>query len=307
MPTSVYRTTTDLPEAYPPELSLSGDYPPPPDPPHNSQNFLSRMSPSPITVPTNSIPPLIRKNSRNQFTTDLPNMSPSPITVPTNSIPPLIRKNSRNQFTTDLPNMSPSPITVPDSSTHKTVKFIPNLKYDNNQDIFWYNNSPITENQYQWLTNRINKGFEIPEIFTYQTNILYKEEDGTCWFKGYNISCETYDGLNKKQHDDRVKLKAMHKKPGLYRDPLENITLLWLREIGHGEDAIIKNKNIERDWHILKYGPTTAYRGFTIEPGTPGDVSNDMSTINNILQTQRMKEFNEEQYELLKRHYNKDK
>ena len=306
---------------------------------HKLTTEFAKLSPSPITVPTESQSNrtnFVRLNSSNKLTTDFAKSSPSPITVPTESRSNHTnfgRLNSSNKLTTDFAKSSPSPITVPTESqplrlttdlpdqrngrqipqvmspskrVKTVVRFRPNLKYDNVQDIFWYNNSPITENQYQWLTNRINKGFEIPEIFTYQTNILYKEEDGTCWFKGYNISCETYDGLKKEQEDYRVNLKATHKTPGLYRDPLERFTLLWLREIGQGEDAIIKNKNIERDWHLLKYGPNTAYRGFTIEPGTPGDVSNDMSTINNILQTQRMKEFNEEQYELLKRYYNKD-
>jgi hypothetical protein len=284
MSTRVYRATTDLPKAYPPELSPAGRFPPPPDPPPNSHNFLSRMSPSPITVPTNSIPPLIRKNSRNQFTTDFPKMSPSPITVP--------------------PVLSPSPI--PKSKKQK-VQFQPNLSYNKEVDIHWYNDSPITKSQYNWLVDRHKKGLEIPEIFTYQTKILYKEEfDGTCWFKGYKISCETYDGLNEEQNANTKKLAKSHTKPGLYRDPLERFTLLWLREIGQGEAALNKNKNIERDWHLLKYGPTTAYWGVTIEPGTPGDVSNDISTIDNIIKTKIMKEFNEEEYELLKRYYNKD-
>ena len=154
-------------------------------------------------------------------------LSPSPITVPT-----VVRK-----FTTDLPNMSPSPITVPYSSTDKTVKFQPNLFYNEVEDIHWYNNSPITESQYNWLVDRHNKGLEIPDKFTYPPKILYKELDGTCWFKGYNISCETYDGLEEEQDKNAKYLKRNYKKLGLYPDPLEQLTLLWLREIGEGETA----------------------------------------------------------------------
>ena len=275
MPNKTTKYTTDI-LPYPSGLLPAGHEPPPPDPPHNSQKSLSRISPSPITVPTKSTPPLIRINSR-------------------------------NKLTTDLPNMSPSPITVPDSSTHKTVKFQPNLSYNEAVDICWYNNSPITKSQYNWLVDRHQNSLEIPDKFTYQTNILYKEPtDSTCWFKGYPIWCETYDWLKAKQDKHTNILAKSHKKPGLYRDPVEKISLLWLREIGEGEAAVNDNENIERDWRLLKYGPETAYRGFTVEPGKTADVLQDTREIDGIHKTMQTTGFYEDQYQLLLRNYNKD-
>ena len=265
----VYRATTDLPRDYPQELSPAGNVPPPPDPPPNSHNVLSRISPSPITVP--------------------------------------IDHSNKRVFTTDFhPVQSPSPITVPVPKKEK-VNFQPNLSYNTEEDIFRYNNSPITESQYNWLNNRLEKSLEIPDKFTYQTNILYTEEaDHTCWFKGYNISCETYDGLKLKQDEIKMNLAKNHKKPGLYRDPLEKYELLWLREIGEGEIADKKNQNIERDWKLLKYGDGTAYRGFTIEPGKHANVFKDMKTIEKIYNTTQKKKQDEDEYQLLLRNYNQD-
>ena len=223
-------------------------------------------------------------------------LSPSPITVP-----------KVKKLTTDLPNMSPSPITVPGSSTHKTVKFQPNLFYNEVEDIHWYNNSPITESQYNWLVDRHDKGLEIPDKFIYPPKILYQEElDGTCWFKGYNISCETYYGLEKEQEQITKELAKHHKKPGLYPDPLERYTLLWLREIGKGEKAVIKNNQIERDWKLVKKGPINVYHNYTITPGKPTDVSNDMNTIEALHQTNRKEEEKKDKLDLLQRYYNKD-
>ena len=274
---NIYRTTTDTLPSYPSKLSRPDKHPPAPDPPHNSISFHTGLSPSPITVPTG--------------------VSPSPITVPT-----VVRK-----FTTDLPNMSPSPITVPYSSTDKTVKFQPNLFYNEVEDIHWYNNSPITESQYNWLVDRHNKGLEIPDKFTYPPKILYQEElDGTCWFKGYNISCETYYGLEEKQEQIAKGLAKHHKKPGLYPEPLEKITLLYLREIGNDENAKRKNFQIERDWKLVKKGPINVYRNYTITPGEQGDVLNDMKTIEALHQTNRNEEEKKDKLDLLQRYYNKD-
>jgi len=247
-----HRFTTDQYD-YPPELSPAGRFPPPPDPPPNSHNFLSRMSPSPITVP---------------------------------------------------PVLSPSPIT---KSKKQKVQFQPNLSYNKEVDIHWYNDSPITKSQYNWLVDRHKKGLEFPETFPYPPKILYKEEfDGTCWFKGYKISCETYDGLNEEQNANTKKLAKSHKKPGLYRDPLERFTLLWLREIGEGEAAVNKNKQIERDWKLVKEGPITVYRNATINPGKPGDVLNDMHRINGHYKQTEIYENTREITAILDRYYNKD-
>ena len=203
--------------------------------------------------------------------------------------------------------MSPSPITVPYSSTDKTVKFQPNLFYNEVEDIHWYNNDPITESQYNWLVDRRNKGLEIPDKFIYPPKILYQEElDGTCWFKGYNISCETYYGLEEKQEQITKGLAKHHKKPGLYPEPLEKITLLYLREIGNSQEAVIKNDQIERDWKIIKNGPITTYRNFMIEPGKPTDVLNDMNTIEALHQRYRNEEEKKDKIDLLERYYNKD-
>ena len=271
-----YYTTTDTLPRYPSKLSSPGKYPPAPDPPNNSMLLPTGvLSPSPITVPTG--------------------VSRSPITVPTEVI------------TTDLPKMSPSPITVPVSSTHKTVKFQPNLFYNEVEDIYWYNNSPITESQYNWLFDRHNKDLEIPDKFTYPPKILYQEElDSTCWFKGYKISCETYDGLKKEQTKIKTELAKYHQKPGLLFDPLERYTLLWLREIGKGENAERKNIQIERDWKLVKNGPTNVYRNYTITPGKQGDVLNDMKTIEALHQTNRKEEEKKDKLDLLQRYYNKD-
>ena len=264
---TIYRTT-DIRPHYPTEVSPVDDYPPPPAPPNNSKRKLKH-----------------------------PVMSPSPITVP--------------------PGMSPSPITVPPGMSpsvknlkkqkKKKVQFRQNLYYNTEVDIFWYNNSPITESQYNWLDRRLENKLEIPETLTYQTNILYKEEDDTCWFKGYNISCEIYNVLIDDQTKNTKNLAKSLKKPGLYYDPLEKISLLSLNEIGHGEEAENKNQKIERDWRLLKYGPETAYRDFTIEPGRPADVSGDQKVINEIQYKKKTNEFYEDQHQLLLRNYNKDK
>ena len=259
--------TTTDIQPYPSNLTLPDKYPPAPDPPNNS-----------MLLPTGVL-------------------SPSPITVPK-----VVKK-----FTTDLPNMSPSPITVPDSSTNKTIKFQPNLFYNELEDIHWYNNRPITESQYNWLVDRHNKGLEIPDKFTYPPKILYKEVDGTCWFKGYKISCETYYGLEKSQEKNTMELAKSHRKPGLYNDPLERFTLLWLREIGKGEEAVIKNNQIERDWKIIKNGPIDVYRNFMMEPGKPTDVSNDMHRIDDKYKRTTIPENIREETDLLARYYNKDK
>ena len=247
-------------------------------------------------------------------TTDIPPPYPTELS-PVDDYPPPPAPPNNSKRTLKPPVMSPSPITVPPvlspspipKSKKQKVQFRPNLYYNTEVDIFWYNNSPITESQYNWLYRRLENKLEIPETFTYQTNILYKEEDGTCWFKGYNISCETYDGLKQKQDEIKTNLAKSHKKPGLYQDSLEQFTLLWLREIGQGEIAVEKNQKIERDWKLLKYGPETAYRGFTIEPGKHANVFKDMKTIEKIYNTTQKNKQDEDQYQLLLRNYNQDK
>ena len=112
--------------------------------------------------------------------------------------------------------------------------------------------------------------------------------------------------LEKEQEKIKTELAKYHEKPGLLFDPLERVTLLYLREIGKGEEAVIKNSQIERDWKLVKKGPITVYRNFMIEPGKPTDVLKGKHRVDAIYQTEEKQEKNKDILDLLQRYYNKD-
>jgi hypothetical protein len=299
-------------------------------------------------------------------TTDFNPISPSPISVPVSSNAQPLR------LTTDFPYPSPSPISVP-SNMHnavpKTVQFQPlfqpNLFYNKENDIHWYNNSPITESRFIWLLNLYDSGYtsqvqmgswdrntgvftafmedddeaqeeeegiEKGVLTTYGTGnlkletntgvsmqinntdiidltdrrkILYMEEnDGTCWFKGHNIWCETYDILLKKQEKYTKLLKTEFRKPGLYyhpNDPLERYKgELFFQKFGEHIN--------ERDWEIFKLGKVThMYKGFEFDMGTPAVIAKNEKKIDRIRGQQEHDKKIQEEFAFLRRAYTTDK
>ena len=282
-------------------LKLTTDYPDTP--------------PSPVSSPESSIdsiaadfPNLTSSQKIKRFTTDFSDISPSPITASrastSNISPSPITASRASTLSSPIPfttsyTMSPSPITIP-KFNRKTVQFQPNLHYNNVDDIFWYNNSPITESQYIWLNERLNAKLDIPIDLSYQRKkILYKEEDGTCWFKGHSIQCNTYNKLLNIQENHKKYLKEVKfTKPGLYIDPLAKYTGEHIKE----------NINEER-WEQWKDGNlwSIQYKGENIYMGSTEDINQDKFNINWYKNKQKRNQVDKNIFEFIRRAYANNK